>query len=308
MKKITFLIVQHLLLILSSNKLTGQTTCTISTPSSNFANTSNGIVGQSFTACKTGFINTIKINKAALSNSGSNVTLKVGQGEQVTNPVFIYNIGTIPGDFFNPTASFDISFARISVVTGQLYTFYFDGTLDFIGFQQPSGDPYLGGRYYRNGEFATEGSDFSFQVDIIEARPFPVGLPTCLQSDFRELEKIYDAAGGNNWTNKTNWFAHPNMGTWYGVTLTPSGCDIQNLALNNNNLVGTLPTNTLLPDLAVLDISDNLNLGGNLPSFINCPNLQYFYAIRCGLIGTIPPFSQSNLKVLWLLNNYLTGS
>jgi Secretion system C-terminal sorting domain/Leucine Rich repeats (2 copies) len=307
MKKITLLFILNLLPFLSLI-VNGQTTCTIGTPSSNFGNTSNGIVGQSFTACKTGYINTIKINKAALSSSGSNVSLKVSQGEQVTSPVFIYTIGTIPGDFLNPTASFDVSFARISVTSGQLYTFYFDGTLDFIAFQQPSGDPYPSGRSYRDGAFATDGTDFSFEVLITEARPFPIGLPTCLQDDFRELEKVYDAAGGGNWTNKSNWFTNPNMATWYGVTLTSGGCDVLYLTLNINNLVGTVPLNLLLPSLVVLDISDNPNLGGGLPTFFNCPNLQYLYAIRCNLVGNIPSFSQANLRTLWLWNNRFTGS
>lgn len=145
--------------------LSAQNTCTIGTPPSNFGPIwRNDTLGQSFIACKTGSIKTIKINKTALGNDGENVVLNISQEEKVKNPIYTQLVGTIPGSFFAPTATFNLT-TPLPVIGGQTYTFYFTGNLDFVGFQVP-GNAYSGGRYYAQGAFVEDGSDFTFEVII----------------------------------------------------------------------------------------------------------------------------------------------
>ena len=136
-------------------------------------------------------------------------------------------------------------------------------------------------------------------------RSFPIGLPICLEDDFRELEKLYDASNGNGWTNKTNWFTSSNMATWTGITLTASGCDVSTISLDNNNLAGTLP-NLNLPNLTLLYLYEN-KLTGGIPNF-SMPNLKTLYLMTNQLTGSIPNFNMPNLEYLYLNHNLLTSS
>ncbi|MDZ7876232.1 MAG: T9SS type A sorting domain-containing protein [Saprospiraceae bacterium] len=76
---------------------------------------------------------------------------------------------------------------------------------------------------------------------------------------------------------------------------------------NRTNLQVVTP-NFNFPLLTYIDISDNPNLGGNVPSLASSTNLQICYAIRSALTGSIPNFSQQNLRILWLSSNQLTGT
>jgi gliding motility-associated-like protein len=157
-------------------------------------------------------------------------------------------------------------------------------------------------------------------------RAFPVGLLTCLEDDFRELEKLYDATNGDNWTDKTGWFS-ANMTTWKGISLTNDGCDVAWVLMIGNNLVGTIPNLNLpllrrlslrnsqltgaipnfnLPNLNELSLSVN-QLTGAIPNF-NLPNLTDLYLHSNQLTGTIPSFTLPNLQYLWVQQNQLSGA
>jgi uncharacterized repeat protein (TIGR01451 family) len=138
-------------------------------------------------------------------------------------------------------------------------------------------------------------------------RPFPAGLATCLEDDFRELEKLYDATEGNTWTNKTGWFTEKDLSKWKGVTLTADTCDIKELVLTGNNLKGSL-INLNLPKLEVLDLGSN-KLTGTIPNFDKLPNLTELSLSRNQLTGTISNFDKlPNLRRLSLESNQLTGT
>lgn len=70
------------------------------------------------------------------------------------------------------------------------------------------------------------------------------------------LTAIYNACGGANWTNNTNWLSPLPLSEWYGVQ-TYSG-QVTILDLSNNNLFGDLPpeVNTLT-SMHVLNLSHN---------------------------------------------------
>ena len=84
-----------------------------------------------------------------------------------------------------------------------------------------------------------------------------LGLPFCTV-DRAVLVALYDATGGTNWTNNTNWLTDAPMGQWHGVTTDVSG-RVTQLDLDNNGLTGQLP-----PELDNLDKLEMLALSGNL--------------------------------------------
>lgn len=83
----------------------------------------------------------------------------------------------------------------------------------------------------------------AFQVTILYAQ----------NNDRAELIKLYNATGGENWTN--SWDTEDdNISAWYGVTVEQG--QVVRLDLSSNNLVGTLPYMNL-PFLEQLNLSDN---------------------------------------------------
>lgn len=156
----------------------------------------------------------------------------------------------------------------------------------------------------------------SFNISVDAANglfPFPKGLPVCLQTSFRELEKLYNATNGDKWNTSTNWFTNSDISSWYGVILTDDGCGISEIDLNTNNLVGTLPILNL-PQLTRINFNQNSLTGsipnlariGSLPSIL--PNLKYLYLNRNQFSGTIPNLYLPSLIELEIKGNKLSGS
>ena len=102
----------------------------------------------------------------------------------------------------------------------------------------------------------------------------------------RALITLYNATGGANWTNKTNWLSESPLGQWHGVTTGEDG-RVTELRLDNNNLEGPIPAE--LGKLAGLE---------QLSLFMNKLN------------GSIPPElgELSSLETLWLAGNNLQGT
>ena len=96
-------------------------------------------------------------------------------------------------------------------------------------------------------------------------------------TDRAALEALYDATGGPNWANRTNWKTASPLGEWYGVETDVNG-RVTGLGLGDwdqsvrdhvgNGLTGSLP-----PELGRLDQLRWLTLQGN------------------SLSGSIPPTS-----------------
>ncbi len=138
-------------------------------------------------------------------------------------------------------------------------------------------------------------------------RPFPVGLPQCLEDDFRELEKFYDATGGDTWKNQTGWLLDKDMSKWQGIGLTADSCDVASIGVFNNNLIGSL-VNFNLPKLQTFFCHNN-QLTGTIPNFDDLPNLQFFSCLGNQLIGTIPNFDKlPNLQTFSCSYNQLIGT
>ena len=129
------------------------------------------------------------------------------------------------------------------------------------------------------------------------------------QDDREVLEVFYDATGGPNWTNRTNWKTAAPLGEWHGVTADDDG-RVTRLNLDSNGLTGPLPP--VLKNLGKLEsLSLDWNeLIGSVPAWLgNLPDLQSLWLQGNQLTGPIPSALRrlSNLRVLALGRNDLTG-
>jgi hypothetical protein len=81
------------------------------------------------------------------------------------------------------------------------------------------------------------------------------GFPGNLETDSLALVALFNAAGGIDWTNKTQWLTGDIDG-WFGVTLTAQ--NITAVELPNNNVTGEVPEQVAdINGLVVLDLSNN---------------------------------------------------
>jgi hypothetical protein len=161
------------------------------------------------------------------------------------------------------------------------------------------------------------------------------------EQEFHALKALYNATGGDNWTNRTGWENINTTATkndittsWHGISTITEG-HVTNLSFYGNNLTGSIPDEIgNLPYLTYLNFGNN-NLEGPLPQslknltklyafaisqckingpfpselFLNCPLLRFFYAAGCGLTGTVPDVFGSTplLQDFWIYNNQLEG-
>ena len=130
-----------------------------------------------------------------------------------------------------------------------------------------------------------------------------------LASDKAALEALYNATGGANWTDNTNWLSSEPVGDWHGVSVTDGR--VTGLDLYDNQLTGTIPTELgNLANLLHLQLTRN-QLTGSIPTELgNLANLESLWLNENQLTGTIPTQlgNLSSLQQLILENNQLTGS
>lgn len=74
------------------------------------------------------------------------------------------------------------------------------------------------------------------------------------------LEELYHVTNGANWIHSFNWCVEgTELRDWYGVTMDPFSNRVIRIALNNNNLTGTLPNSlSLLHSCQSLAFQNNL--------------------------------------------------
>ena len=130
------------------------------------------------------------------------------------------------------------------------------------------------------------------------------------QPDRAELVALYQATGGANWTDNTNWLSDTHIGEWHGVATDADGRVIE-LDLSNNGLSGQLPSR--LGNLANLkELLLNYNrLRGAIPSSLgSLAQLTRLELEDNELTGAIPSSMGSliNLTRLELGDNQLSGA
>ena len=133
--------------------------------------------------------------------------------------------------------------------------------------------------------------------------------PTGPDSDRAALIALYDATGGANWTNRTNWRSNAPIGQWHGVT-TDDGGRVTQLLLRENNLNGPIPAAVgNLTGLVRLDFQGN-QLSRSIPGSLgNLSNLEQLRLYDNQLSGSVPTWlgNLSNLQWLNLRTNGFTG-
>ena len=146
-------------------------------------------------------------------------------------------------------------------------------------------------------------------ADSQDAKIYSYLMPQAVSPDRASLVALYNATGGANWTNNTNWLTTAPIGQWHGVTTDGNG-RVTNLDLNDNQLSGTIPTQLgNLANLEELLLTRN-QLTGTIPAELgNLASLQGLYLGGNQLRGEIPPElgNLANLEVLDLDSNQLSG-
>ena len=171
-------------------------------------------------------------------------------------------------------------------------------------------------------------------ADSQDAKIYSYLMPQAVSPDRAALVALYNATGGADWTNNTNWLTDAPMGQWHGVTTNAngrvSGLDLQNnalsgeipaalgslrnleqLQLDGNHLTGTIPSELArLTSLEILGLGGN-ELTGTIPSELaSLTSLEILVLVRNELTGTIPSelARLTSLKILALGGNKLTGT
>ena len=178
------------------------------------------------------------------------------------------------------------------------------------------GTNHLAADLVTQGYPGSSGSEFGvFPVLVKESRRFyglsgifrvPAGAPAITGT---ALVALYNATGGANWKDNTNWLSNEALSEWHGVTTNSDG-RVTRLELNNNQLTGPIPAELgNLANLEFLNLSEN-ELTGEIPVELgNLANLEFLYLHKNQLSGGIPAElgNLANLEFLNLSENELTG-
>lgn len=141
------------------------------------------------------------------------------------------------------------------------------------------------------------------------------------ESERTALINFYNAMGGDNWINNTNWNSSNPVSTWFGVFTTSTDLNGQPFAdgeehvyglnfFEDNNLTGILPT--ALEDLTKLRniIIRDGSISGNIPEVVyNLPDMLQIQLFNLGMSGSISPniLNLTNLQVFDVRGNSFSG-
>ncbi len=118
----------------------------------------------------------------------------------------------------------------------------------------------------RVGEIVIQTADGSFRLVYTVVQFAGPDIPTDRQR--AALIDLYNATGGDNWKNNTNWCSDKPLSEWYGVRISNDYGGIHSLTLNHNNLNGTLPASIRnLRGISYIYLNNN-NLTGEIPAGI----------------------------------------
>lgn len=128
-------------------------------------------------------------------------------------------------------------------------------------------------------------------------------------AECQALEALYASTNGAQWYDKAGWTTTNTPCSWYGVTCQAGR--VSQLALNDNNLAGPLPTQLGdLTQLRTLNLKRNAITGSVPVGISNLAQIQTLDLSENSLSGAIPTQvgSLAALQTLNLSNNQLTGA
>jgi len=136
--------------------------------------------------------------------------------------------------------------------------------------------------------------------------------PTCADEQVCALSGLFDATGGNFWTNNDGWLNYTDVCDWYGVSCSNDGV-VTSIDLAENGLNGTLPGNGVWDRLSNIDTLylEGNDIIGSLPSDLGeLTSLTFLDLSYNNFENSIPSEfgSLSSLVFLDLSYNQLTGS
>lgn len=137
----------------------------------------------------------------------------------------------------------------------------------------------------------------------------------CDHPDYEALIELYNSTNGPDWSNSTGWRegadgdscdpCNWNGGTWYGITCENNR--VSEVNLSDNELTGSLPPVISLESLTSLDLSNNQNLSGQLPSFDENSSLFSLLLNGNNHSGSFPEYDLPVLETLDISDNNLDG-
>ena len=146
-----------------------------------------------------------------------------------------------------------------------------------------------------------ESGSVSARIEVVVEIPDP---------DREALVMLYNATGGPDWRNSSNWLSDAPLGEWYGVTTDEDG-RVDGLVLTENNLDGPLPADVIgIEKLQVIDVRYN-NLTGMIPSGLAEPEAVTWFALGHNQFTGPIPSDLGNLvsvEYFHLGANRLTGT
>ena len=117
--------------------------------------------------------------------------------------------------------------------------------------------------------------------------PLPQEEVVQFEQDYQALVEFYEAMGGDEWIDNTNWCSTLPLEEWYGV-YTYQGC-VYAIDLSANNLTGKLPDSlATLEGLKYLNLSSNAIAGSIPASYGALKNLVQLSLYNNRMSGEIP--------------------
>ena len=155
---------------------------------------------------------------------------------------------------------------------------------------------------------SVRNEDFQAWLNAIPTRD---GEFLACNEERSDLMTLYEAMGGENWTESDNWGTDAPLDQWHGISVDDSTGRVISINLNRNNLSGEIPPEIqYFPKLDTLRLDYN-RLEGEIPAEIGeLTGLKRMDIDGNPFTGGIPPELGKlvNLEELWIAGPQLTGS
>ncbi len=168
----------------------------------------------------------------------------------------------------------------------------------------------LGIRQFRyGGTMLCTVRDEGFQA-WLNAIPTRDGEFAACNEERSDLMKLYEAMGGEDWTESGGWGTSAPLGNWFGILVDESTGRVISIDLNRNNLSGEIPPEIQhFPELRLLYLYDN-HLEGEIPPEIGLLTKLWVLTLDGNdFTGPIPPEigNLANLEILYVGGDRMSG-